>query len=154
LMDRDLRTEWMAGLPAQALEVTTLPSIRREYSLTEIATMTRSAPARLLGLEDRGHLGPGALADVAVYSQTTDRAAMFRAAALVFKDGELVVRDGHVTRYRWGRALCVRPEREPAIDRRKKDYYGDRYGLTPDFMKVPDGAIQRPDPFELVPCHG
>jgi len=78
---------------------------------------------------------------------------MFRSAALVFKDGELVVRDGKVTRYRWGRALWVRPERDPGIDRRMKDYYGDRYGLTPDFMQVPDGAIQRPDPFELVPCH-
>ena len=153
LMDRDLRAEWMAGLPAQALEVTTLPSIRREYSLTEIATMTRSAPARLLGLEDRGHLGPGALADVAVYSQTTDRAAMFRAAALVFKDGELVVRDGHVTRYRWGRALCVRPERDKAIDRRMSEYCAERYGLKPDFLKVSEGAIQRSDPFEPVSCH-
>ena len=153
LMNRDLRDEWMAKLPPAALEVTTLRSIKREYSLTEIATMTRAAPAKLLGLADRGHLGPGAVADVAVYSQTSDRAAMFRNAALVFKDGELVVRDGKVTRYRWGRALWVRPERDPGIDRRMKDYYGDRYGLTPDFMQVPDGAIQRPDPFELVPCH-
>jgi formylmethanofuran dehydrogenase subunit A len=132
--------------------VTTLPSIKREYSLAEIATMTRAAPAKLLGLADRGHLGPGAIADVAVYSQGSDRAAMFRAAALVFKDGELVVRDGQVTRYRWGRALWVRPERDGGIERRMKDYFGERYGLPPDFIKVPDGAIQRPDPFELVPC--
>jgi len=153
LMNRDLRAEWMAQLPAEALEVTTLASIAREYSLVEIAMMTRAAPAKLLGLQDRGHLGPGAVADVAVYSPAGDRANMFRAAALVFKDGELVVRDGEVTRYRWGRALCVRPEHEVGIDRRMEDYYGDRYGLSADFLKVPDGAIQRPDPFELVPCH-
>ena len=154
LMNRDLRAEWMAKLPPEVLEVTNLRSIEREYSFTEIATMTRGAPAKLLGFADRGHLGPGAVADVAVYSQASDRAKMFRAAALVFKDGELVVRDGRVTRYRWGRALYVRPDHDAGIDRRMRDHYGDRYGLPPDFMKVPDGAIQRPDPFELVPCHG
>src|SRR5436309_14770819 len=104
-MSRDVRAEWMARLPPEALAVTTLASIVREYSLAEIAAMTRAAPAKLLGLQDRGHLGAGAVADVAVYAPASDRAAMFRAAALVFKDGELVVRDGQVTRYRWGRAL-------------------------------------------------
>jgi formylmethanofuran dehydrogenase subunit A len=152
LMSRDLRSEWMAKLPAAALEMTTLRSITREYSLGEIATMTRAAPAKLLGLRDRGHLGPGAVADVAVYAPASDRASMFRAAALVFKDGELVVRDGQVTHYRWGRALCVRPEHAPDIDRRMQEYYAGRHGMTADFLKVPDDAIGRPDPFELVPC--
>src|SRR5260370_14729699 len=137
LTNRDLRAEWMAKLPPEALQVTTLRSIAREYSLAEIATMTRAAPAKLLGLADRGHLGPGAVADVAVYSQASDRAKMFRAAALGFKDGELVVRDGKVTRYRWGRALWVRPEREPGIERRMKAYFGARYWLPPAFMKDP-----------------
>ena len=75
------------------------------YSLYEIATMTRAAPAKLFGLTARGHLGVNAVADVAVYDDLPDRAQMFRAAALVFKDGDLVVRDGHVTHDRWGRAL-------------------------------------------------
>ncbi len=67
LMSRDLRAQWIADLPPAAIKVTTLPSITREYSLTEIATMTRAAPAKLLGLADRGHLDTGAIADVAVY---------------------------------------------------------------------------------------
>jgi formylmethanofuran dehydrogenase subunit A len=65
LMDKDVRAEWASRLPAEALAVTTLPSLTREYTLTEIATMTRAAPAKLLGLPDRGHLGAGARADVA-----------------------------------------------------------------------------------------
>ena len=134
--------------------MSTLPSIRREYSLNEIATMTRAAPARLLGLRDRGHLGAGAIADVAVYAEEPDKARMFRRAALVLKDGEVVVRDGDVTHYRWGRALNVEPHRDQAIDRRMKDYYDDRYGLSHDVVKVRDAAIGRPDPFELVPCAG
>ena len=69
LMDRDLRAQWIATLPPAAMAMTTLASIKREYSLNEIVTMTRAAPARLLGLRDRGHLGAGAVADVAVYAE-------------------------------------------------------------------------------------
>src|SRR6202008_827298 len=39
LMSRDLRAEWMAKLPPAAMEATTLPSIQREYALSEIAVM-------------------------------------------------------------------------------------------------------------------
>jgi formylmethanofuran dehydrogenase subunit A len=152
LMDRELRAQTIAALPPDAMAVTTLPAIRREYSLTEIATMTRAAPARLLGLTDRGHLGPGAVADIAVYADERDREKMFRSAALVFKDGELVVRNGEVTHDRWGRALTVRPERDRAIDRRMARYYEARYGLSDALIKVPDHAVGRPEPFGLVRC--
>ncbi|HEY0438928.1 MAG TPA: formylmethanofuran dehydrogenase subunit A [Xanthobacteraceae bacterium] len=152
LMSRELRAEWIAQLPAAAMALTTLPSIRREYTLPEIATMTRAAPARLLGLADRGHLAPGAVADVAVYEDAPDRARMFRSAALVFKDGELVVRDGAVVNVRYGRALTVAPGHDAAIERRLQAYYDQRYGLSPDRFSVPDWAIGRPEPFEQVPC--
>jgi formylmethanofuran dehydrogenase subunit A len=152
LMDRELRASWIENLPPQVKEVTTLSSIKREYSLNEIATMTRAAPAKLLGLADRGHLGPGAVADVAVYTVDADKAKMFRTASLVFKDGDLVVRDGEVIYYRWGRALTVAPGHDAAIARRMHDYYADRYGLTVNVMAVPATVIGRPHPFEHVPC--
>jgi formylmethanofuran dehydrogenase subunit A len=152
LMSRDLRAQWMAELPTAAISLTTLPSIRREYSLVEIATMTRAAPAKLLGLTDRGHLNAGAVADVAVYDNDDDRAKMFRAAAFVFKDGELVVRGGSVIHCRWGSALTVRPDCDQAIDRRMRAYYEDRYGLAAEFLKVPEEALGRPEPFKLVSC--
>jgi formylmethanofuran dehydrogenase subunit A len=152
LMDRDLRAEWIARLPSEAMELTTLPAISREYTLFEIAIMTRAAPAKLLGLVDRGHLGAGAVADIAVYESQRDRAAMFRNAALVFKSGELVARCGEIVSRRFGHALAVRPERDRSIDRRMRSYYEDRYGITLDLLTVSDSAIGRPDPFELVPC--
>jgi formylmethanofuran dehydrogenase subunit A len=152
LMDKDVRAEWIARLPKEAVAVTTLPSLTREYTLSEIATMTRAAPAKLLGLPDRGHLGPGARADVALYRPGKDIAQMFRAAARVYKDGDLVVRDGVVTRYRFGRALHATPAVEASMQRRMKEYYDARYGLPSDFMRVPDGAIGRPQPFEAVAC--
>jgi formylmethanofuran dehydrogenase subunit A len=150
LMDRDLRAEWIAKLPPDAMALTTLPSIAREYTLGEIVTMTRAAPARLLGLKDRGHLGAGAIADVAVYGEGADKAAMFRNAKLVFKDGDLVVRDGEVVCHRWGKALAVRPGHDRAIDRRLRDYYDGRRAAPPE--SVPEWAIGRPEPFERVPC--
>ena len=152
LMDRDLRAEWISRLPKEAMAVTTLASIAREYTLTEVAIMTRAAPAKLLGLKDRGHLGPGALADVAVYETDTDKAKMFREAALVFKTGELIVRDGALLDCPYGRTLSVHTERERAIERRMRDYYEERYGLAPDFMTVADAAIGRPESFETIPC--
>jgi len=152
LMSRDLRAKWIAELPPEAMAVTTLSSITREYSFYEVAAMTRAAPAKLLGLTERGHLGAGAVADVAVYDDLPDRAQMFRAAALVFKDGDLVVRDGRVTHDRWGRALVVAPERDRAVDRKMRNYYDQRYGLSDEFLKVPDYALNRPEPFEFVPC--
>lgn len=152
LMSRDLRAQWIDRLPADAMVLTTLPSIGREYTLVEVAAMTRTAPARLLGLKDRGHLGAGAVADIAVYEDDRDRAKMFRAAALVFKDGELVVRDGVVRSGRFGRALTVRPDHDRAIARRMAAYYSERYGLSNELVKVPEHAIGRPNPFELVPC--
>jgi formylmethanofuran dehydrogenase subunit A len=152
LMDRDRRAACLAALPPAAAAMTTLPSIRREYTLGEVATMTRAAPAKLLGLIDRGHLGPGAVADVAVYADGRDRAKMFRDASLVFKDGDLVVRDGRVTHYRWGRAFGVQPRPEAAIEARMRSYYDAAYGLDASLLKVPERAIGRPDPFASIAC--
>ena len=147
LMDRDLRARWLADLPEAALAVTTLASITREYDWGEIATMTRAAPARLLGLPDRGHLAPGARADIAVYRPQADRAAMFRNAAMVFKDGVLIMRDGVAGAESAGRVLAVRPTYDAAIDRRLGSFFNETYGVPHTAFDVPAA-----DRFETVPC--
>ena len=114
--------------------------------------MTRAAPAKLLGLGDRGHLGAGAVADVAIYRQGKDIAKMLGRAALVFKNGDLVVKDGEITHYRWGRALRLNPPPDRAIVKRLKDYHERRYGLSLDWFTFPDSAIARDEPFREVPC--
>jgi formylmethanofuran dehydrogenase subunit A len=112
--------------------------------------MTRAAPARLLGLADRGHLGPGARADIAVYNDDMDRARMFRDAHLVFKDGDLVVRDGAVTHYRAGRTLEARPEFDRGIERRLDAYYDEVYRAPRDLFTVHPDALPRTTRFEQV----
>jgi formylmethanofuran dehydrogenase subunit A len=152
IMSRDARAEATARLPQEAVAMTTLPSIAREYNLNEIAIMTRAAPAKLLGLKDRGHLGEGGLADIAVYSPGKDLAKMFRFAHLVFKDGDLVVRDGRVTHYRWGKALKVNPGYDKAIDRRLAGYYDHHFGNSRDLFTVKEHLLPRAEAFREVAC--
>ena len=63
-----------------------------------------------------------------------------------------MVRDGEATRTRYGRALHVTPVVEASMQRRMTEYYDARYGLPSDFMRVPEGAIGRQEPFETVAC--
>src|SRR3546814_7206268 len=77
LMDKSFRNDAFAKLNLDAQAMSTLPSIDREYSLYEIAILTRAGAARLLGLHDRGHLGTGAAADITVYTDDADREKMF-----------------------------------------------------------------------------
>jgi formylmethanofuran dehydrogenase subunit A len=152
LMSADLRAQWLSRLPAEALEATTLPSIKREYTLYEIAVMSRSGPAKLYGFTDRGQLGAGAVADIAVYKQQRDRAGMFRKAALVFKDGELVVKDGEVSHYKQGKTLYTAPKFDKAIDKRLDRYYEDLYGLPRTIFDLPQAALPNHDAFAEVSC--
>lgn len=152
LMDRDARQAAIAELPASAMALSTLPSIQREYTFEEIAIMTRAAPAKLLGLKDRGHLGAGAIADVAIYRRDRSIARMMGSAAYLFKNGDLVVRDGEITHYRWGKALRLNPPPDRAMVRRLDDYHQSLYGLSLDWFDFPDSAIARENPFGEVSC--
>ena len=150
LMSRDLRAQWLEKLPEDARALTTPGAITREYTFNDIAVMTRAAPAALLRLRDRGHLRPGARADVALYRPGADRAQTFRAAAYVHKDGDLVVRDGEVARYRFGRAVHVAASVEAQMRKRMTDYNEDRSGLSPGLFRVPETAVARPHAFEVA----
>ncbi|MEX6506632.1 formylmethanofuran dehydrogenase subunit A [Jiella sp. M17.18] len=152
LMDRGVRQRWLDALPKSVVKMTTLPEIEREYTLKEIATMTRAAPARLLGTPDRGHLGKGAVGDVAVYRPGEDKAQMFGRAAYVLKDGQLVVKDGAVVRRTFGRTLTLRPEPDKAMVKRLDRYFDESYGLPSRWFEVPDHALGRENPFKVMPC--
>ncbi|MCB8838220.1 formylmethanofuran dehydrogenase subunit A [Aurantimonas sp. VKM B-3413] len=152
LMDRGVRQKWLDALPKSVVKMTSLPEIEREYTLGEIATMTRAAPARLLGTPDRGHLGKGAVGDVAVYRPGDDKAQMFGRAAYVLKDGRLVVKDGAVIRRTFGRALTLRPEPDQAMVKRLDRYFDESYGLSSRWFEVPDHALGRENPFKVMQC--
>ena len=123
LMDRGFRKERLATINPAAQALTTLGSLDREYSLYEIAILTRAAPARILGLTEHGHLGTGAVADITVYRRQDDVERMFTAPRYVFKDGEIVAQDGRIVKTSWGRFHAVAPEFDPGIERRLREYF-------------------------------
>ena len=126
LMDKSFRNDMFTKLNLDAQAMSTLTSIEREYSLYEIAIMTRAGAAKLVGLHDRGHLGAGGAADITVYTDNPDREAMFSKPDYVFKDGELVVRDGQVVKVTWGSTHTVKPDFDRSIEKDLKQYF-DRY---------------------------
>jgi len=116
LMDRTVRGERLKQINPKLLAGSALADgLTREYTLNEIAIITRAGPARLLGLQQKGHLGPGADADVTVYSRDPDIARMFATPRYVIKAGTLVVEEGQLRRAPAGRRLHVRPGYDDAL---------------------------------------
>ena len=97
LMDRSFRLASLEAIHPLAAERTVLQELDREYTLEEIAIITRAAPARILGMPNRGTLKPGALADFAAYRQGSDWEATFSNAEHVVKRGVAVIQDGQAT---------------------------------------------------------
>lgn len=115
LMDRTRREEVLKRVPPSVLGRCTLADIDREYTLNEIAIITRAAPARMLGLRQKGHLGPGADADITIYNPNEDIQQMFEMPRYVFRRGKLVVEDGEIRDDCNGRTLHVAPRYDEGV---------------------------------------
>jgi formylmethanofuran dehydrogenase subunit A len=141
----------------RARERSLLPSIDRELSFYEVATVTRAGQAKALGFKQKGHLGVGADADIAVYNvnpATTDPSRKYKAvrkafkrAAYTIKGGQLVARDGEILKHVDGRTMWLdvrvsEPTRMTGeMKRRFKEYWTveyDNYPVNEDCVKVPD----------------
>lgn len=109
LMDRGLRHDVLSRVPPGVKDRCTLGDIDREYTMEEIAIITRAAPARMLGLSRKGHLGPGADGDVTIYQPDDDKQRMFELPRYVIHAGEVVVDDGQILPHTDGRLLHVAP---------------------------------------------
>ena len=141
LMDKTFRNEQLSRLNPDAAALSTLASINREYSMYEIAIMTRAGPAKILGLQDRGHLAPGAAADITVYADDADREKMFTRPTHVFKDGELVACDGKIVKVTSGNTHVVKPEFDRGIEKELAKYF-DRYQtMRLDSFKISDAEM-------------
>jgi formylmethanofuran dehydrogenase subunit A len=157
LMDRSFRREKLAQIHPEAAAQSTLGTLDREYSLYEVAIMTRSAPAKILGLREHGHLGIGAVADITVYQDQVDREAMFARPKLVFKDGAVVAREGRIVSAPWGHTHVVRPEFDRGIERELQTYFERYQTLSLRNFKIGDdelGEFGHGTEVRIQPCHG
>ncbi len=148
LMDKDFRAEIIAGLPKKIHERTLLAEISREYSLYEIAIITRAGTAKALGLTNKGHLGIGADADIAIYSKD-DIEKMFSSARFVLKAGEVVVENGKVIKDCSGKTFYVDPPQEEWIEHEIKEDFERFYTVSIQNYPVQMEYLPRG---EVVPC--
>ncbi len=145
LMDRAFREDQMGRANQKAIRRTTLlDGLDREYTLNEIAIITRAAPARRLGLRDKGHLGVGADADVTIYHDRADREEMFATPRYVIKAGEVAVEEGELRRSDDGVLLSSRAGFDPEVSRVLEPLFGERYTVAFDHYPVRDPALREP----------
>lgn len=152
LMDREFRKEAIRGVNPKAVAKTRLPDLDREYSLAEIAIITRAAPARLLGLRRKGHLGPGADADITIYDVDEDWEKTFATPHTVIKAGEVILEGGEFRRDMEGRSLYVEPQYDPAIEAEIRKWFADFY--TIEFANYPVGMEYLPHPERVETSNG
>jgi formylmethanofuran dehydrogenase subunit A len=139
LMDRTYRDSRLAQVNQKLLAGSALlDGLAREYTLNEIAIVTRAGPARLLGLANKGHLAPGADADVTVYASDPDYSVMFSTPRYVVKAGQLIVEEGQLRRAPAGGRLTATPGYDSAVEthlRRHFEQYSsvelEHYGQAP-----------------------
>ncbi len=144
LMDCEYRKQEMAKVNQQALDNSGLRDcLAREYSLYEIAIITRAGPARLLGLTEKGHLGVGADADITIYDEDDDKEKMFSTPRYVIKDGELIIEDHEFRADHEGRVLHVAPDYDQSIEQVIQPFFEDFYTIRFANYQVDDRYLHQ-----------
>jgi formylmethanofuran dehydrogenase subunit A len=135
LMDRNYRQDILKECHPLVRERSQLGDLTREYTLNEIAIITRAGPARILGLKNKGHLGPGADADITIYTPHENKETMFELPRTVIKSGHVLVDQGEIREVLTGKTLHVNPgydqEMEPDIQDWFEKYYSIRWRNYP-----------------------
>jgi formylmethanofuran dehydrogenase subunit A len=151
LRDADYRRECLKKLPPKAKKRIVLADLDRQYTLSEIAIITSAGPARALGLSQKGHLGVGADADIAIYDENPASGLMFEHPRYVIKGGEIVVEEGEIRAVRQGREFIVRPSFDEQIEAYLRPLFEkvytisfDNYPVTMDRLAQPDIRACRP----------
>jgi formylmethanofuran dehydrogenase subunit A len=129
LMDRTYRQDMLKTLPAAVRDRSGLKDLDREYSLSEIAIITRAGPARMLGLTHKGHLGVGADADVTIYTPDSNAETMFQLPRHVIKAGRLLVEQGEIREAVTGKTLHVAPDYDREVETDIRAWFEDAYSI-------------------------
>jgi formylmethanofuran dehydrogenase subunit A len=130
LMDRTYRNDMLKGCPESLAKRTQLADLDREYTLHEIAIITRAGPARILGLENKGHLGIGADADITIYTPHEDKEKMFELPRFVIKAGEIVVEQGEIRATPAGEVFHVVREYDRDLEPDIQQWFEENYSVS------------------------
>jgi formylmethanofuran dehydrogenase subunit A len=129
LMDKSFRHEEMKRVNQKALDNCSLRDLEREYTLNEIAIITRAGPAKVLGLKNKGHLGVGADADITIYDEMEDKEMMFNAPRYVIKSGNSIISNHEFKTDFTGKLLHITPEYDNKIEEVIKPFFESYYSI-------------------------
>jgi len=162
LMSRKARDSILQKISKRARRRTLLTSLEREYTLNEIATSTRAGPAKSLGLENKGQLGLGADADIAIYDLNPQEMNLsknpkiirraFKNAAYTIKDGEIVARAGRIIKSVDGRTFWVKIRAPPSlleIEPELQNVFEEYYTVKYQNYTVPEKYCKSSAPIEV-----
>jgi formylmethanofuran dehydrogenase subunit A len=158
LMSRHSRQKVLKKINAKARRRSSLVSIEREYDFNEIAVTTRAGTAHALGLKDKGHLGVGADADIAVYDLNPEAIdpskeydaiqKAFENVAYTIKGGDLVVKNGEIIKSIAGKTywadVKTRRFKEVVADVKKR--FEDYWTIHYENYAIPESYLHFPTP--------
>lgn len=147
LMSKKAREKTMSTIHKAASQRGAVATLDREYTLGEIATITRASTAKALDLKNKGHLGVGADADVAIYDFDENHIQRsFSRTRYTIKDGVVVSRGGEITASPLGRTYWVDAHGE--ITDEVREAFPKFYTVTLENYPVQDAYIPRPEVVE------
>jgi len=137
LMDRNYRRDLLKTCHPLVRRRSILADLNREYTLREICIITRSGPARILGLTHKGHLSPGADADITIYEPDDDIEKMFELPRYVIKAGQVIVENGEIREPVDGKLYHVQADYDREREAEIAAWFNDHYSLS--FRNYPVG---------------
>ncbi len=141
LMDKSYRDEMFSQLPQSIQATSVLKDLKREYSLSEIAIITRSGPAKLLGLKQKGHLGVGADADITLYLPNSDYQQMFAIPRFVIKAGHVVIDDCEIRSVPQGDTIRCQMQSNHTVEPEIDSWIRRYYSVEPENFRVNPNQI-------------
>lgn len=129
LMDRTYRQDVLKTVNQHVRQRSLLADLDREYTLGEICTITRAAPARILGLKHKGHLGPGADADITIYTPHENKETMFELPRFVIKAGQVICEQGEIREPVEGKTWHVAPEYDVEVEKDIAEWFEKYYSI-------------------------
>lgn len=163
LMSSKAREAALARINKRVRRKSALGSIDREYSLYELTIVTRAAPARILGLKEKGHLGVGADADISLYKidpYTTDLSKDYRRvrealrrAAYTIKGGEIVAINGETLKNIYGKTywvdVSVSERDEERVRRILKENFEKYYSVRLENYPIEERDLRLSSPIRI-----
>ncbi|MFW9831540.1 MAG: formylmethanofuran dehydrogenase subunit A [Candidatus Thorarchaeota archaeon] len=156
LMSKKARENVLKDIRSSAKKRMDLPAIDTEWTLQDYITSTRAGPARILGLPNKGHLGIGADADIAIYSlqpkedYSKNPEQLIRSlsqAWLTLKGGQIVQKEGAMIATPKGSTYwidaAVEPELAKEVDKDIREKFMNAYTISYENYPVSKRYLHR-----------